>query len=154
MLKETEFTSAAITAVLPHLDKLPEDVRRKVYVSAALLRNHGCVNLDILREELGAQPGRPWVIARRTPRIVERYGADVVCVTPKRFDEAERRAALRMGEELAEEYDATEYPEDDAGRYFGPNGVVSLDWNVRERGGVPAPGADVPGNAGSTAGGP
>jgi hypothetical protein len=41
--------------------------------------------LDALATELG---GRPWVIARRTKRIVTKYGEDVVCVTLKRYHEA------------------------------------------------------------------
>lgn len=105
---QTEYSNAAIAAVLPHLEALPEDVRSKVNTAAALIRNKGCIPSELLREELG---GANWVIARRTRRIVEQYGPDVVCVTPKRYQEAERRAIARM---------------------------------------VPAPGADLPGNAGST----
>ena len=30
-----------------------------------------------------------WVLARRTPRIVARYGDDVVCLTAKQLDQAE-----------------------------------------------------------------
>jgi hypothetical protein len=34
-----------------------------------------------LRERLGSN----WVVAKRTKRVVERYGDDVVCVSLKRF---------------------------------------------------------------------
>ena len=42
----------------------------------------GC---DFLR----ARFGKNWVLARRTARIVERYGADVACLTPKQYAQAE-----------------------------------------------------------------
>lgn len=42
--------------------------------------------------------GRNWVIARRTPRIVARYGVDVICLSPKRYAEAERVARLLQTE--------------------------------------------------------
>ena len=52
-------------------------------------------------EELREQMGKNWVIARRSPRIVAKYGEDVVCVSPKAFQEHEKRALYtrmsRMG---------------------------------------------------------
>jgi hypothetical protein len=40
---------------------------------------------DFLRENVG----RNWVLARRTSRIVKRYGADVVCLSQQRYTELE-----------------------------------------------------------------
>lgn len=37
--------------------------------------------LDFIRERLG----RNWVVARRTPNIVCKYGADVVCISAQRM---------------------------------------------------------------------
>lgn len=37
--------------------------------------------LDFLREKIGHN----WVIARRTPNIVARYGEDVVCISKQRM---------------------------------------------------------------------
>lgn len=44
--------------------------------------------------------GHNWVIARRSPRILARYGSDVVCLTPKQYTEAERVARLSLTEGL------------------------------------------------------
>ena len=35
---------------------------------------------------LRARVGGPWVLARRTARIVKRYGEDVVCLSQRRYD--------------------------------------------------------------------
>lgn len=43
---------------------------------------------DELRIELGSN----WVIARRTPRIVKKYGADVNCISAAQYAAAQRRA--------------------------------------------------------------
>ena len=48
-------------------------------------------------EMCAAIGGRPWVIARRTPRIIERYGASVICVSPKGYAKAEARAIATRG---------------------------------------------------------
>ncbi len=42
--------------------------------------------------------GEHWVIAKRTPSIVSRYGDDVVCLSPKRYQDAERLAWLSTTE--------------------------------------------------------
>jgi hypothetical protein len=44
--------------------------------------------------------GRNWVIARRSSRIVERYGDDVICLSPQRYRDAERIARLMQTEGL------------------------------------------------------
>lgn len=49
---------------------------------------------DELRAVLGS---RNWVIARRTPRIVARYGEDVLCLSPKAYAKAEAEAIARRG---------------------------------------------------------
>lgn len=50
---------------------------------------------DPTLEEINAQIGGPrWVIARRTPRIVEKYGDDVICLTPKQYQEYTRLARV------------------------------------------------------------
>lgn len=38
--------------------------------------------------------GSNWVLHPRTKRIVERYGEDVICLSPKRYADAERLARL------------------------------------------------------------
>jgi hypothetical protein len=38
--------------------------------------------------------GHNWVIARRSSRIVARYGEDVVCLSARRYREADRLARL------------------------------------------------------------
>lgn len=55
---------------------------------------------DILRPsfaELCAELGDSWVIAKRTKRIVERYGDSVRCYTPLRYNEAMQRIYARRG---------------------------------------------------------
>ncbi len=44
--------------------------------------------------------GHNWVIARRTPNILARYGQDVVCLTPKSYQNAERLAWLSLSDGL------------------------------------------------------
>jgi len=39
--------------------------------------------------ELRATLGPNWVVARRTSRVVERYGPDVTCVTPQKMRKIE-----------------------------------------------------------------
>jgi hypothetical protein len=50
---------------------------------------------DFLAEQFG---GKKWVIARRTARIVERYGEDVVCVSQARYRAAEREWRALYGD--------------------------------------------------------
>jgi hypothetical protein len=51
---------------------------------------------DIIEREHGS---RNWVLHRRTARIVERYGEDVVCLSPKQFAEYEMQAELETADE-------------------------------------------------------
>lgn len=51
--------------------------------------------LDRFAEIVG---GSNWVLARRTKRIVERYGEDVICLSPKQYENAERLARLSLTE--------------------------------------------------------
>jgi hypothetical protein len=48
--------------------------------------------VDELRAEIGSSN---WVIAKRTPRIVARYGCDVVCLTQKAYFAANERAVAK-----------------------------------------------------------
>lgn len=51
---------------------------------------------DFLRERFG---GKNWVLhARRTARIVQRYGDDVLVVTPKRYKAVEREYRVLYGD--------------------------------------------------------
>ena len=38
-----------------------------------------------------------WVVARRSPRIVEHYGEDVVCISPQGYAKAEAKAIANRG---------------------------------------------------------
>ena len=49
---------------------------------------------DEMRAAIG---GRNWVVARRTPRIVERYGSDVICLSQAKYASAEARAIEARG---------------------------------------------------------
>ena len=40
---------------------------------------------------------KKWCIARRSPRIVERYGEDVVCISPQGYAKAEAKAIANRG---------------------------------------------------------
>lgn len=64
----------------------------------SVLNSMGRPTVEELRSELGASN---WVIARRTPRIISKYGEDVLCLSPSKLVAAERRALLcraaRMG---------------------------------------------------------
>ena len=51
--------------------------------------------------------GKNWVIHRRTERILRRYGPDVVCVSPKKYYEAERDWEFHRAGELGKEYGLT-----------------------------------------------
>lgn len=42
--------------------------------------------------------GPKWVVSRRTSSIVERYGDDVICLSQKRYQNAERLARLALTE--------------------------------------------------------
>ncbi len=44
--------------------------------------------------------GNNWVLHPRTKRIVERYGEDVICLSRKRYEDAERLAWLSTTEGL------------------------------------------------------
>jgi hypothetical protein len=45
---------------------------------------------------IGAGPRGRWVIARRTPNIMARYGEDVVCLSNKQYENADRIARLNL----------------------------------------------------------
>lgn len=72
---QEEYALEAIEALEPYLFLLPSDVQRKVKLAAAVFANHGCAPVEAFRREVG---GTNWVIAKRTKRIIERYGEDVI----------------------------------------------------------------------------
>lgn len=86
---QEEYALEAIEALEPYLFLLPSDVQRKVKLAAAVFANHGCAPVEAFRQEVG---GTNWVIAKRTKRIIERYGEDVITLTPHQYKAAERRA--------------------------------------------------------------
>ena len=86
---ESEYSRAAIEAVTPWLYLLPTDVQRKVRLASTVIACHGCTGANELAKVIG---GRNWVVAKRTKRIVEKYGDDVICLTPERLQKAERAA--------------------------------------------------------------
>lgn len=95
MTLEQEYVTTAFEAVSHWWHLLPSDVERKLRLAKSLVESHGSPTADEMRQELGSN----WVIARRTKRVVERYGEDVNCVTPKQYAAAERRAIeKRVGE--------------------------------------------------------
>lgn len=51
--------------------------------------------LEAFRRQIG---GANWVLARRTPAIVARYGEDVICLSREKYKDAERRAWLLQTE--------------------------------------------------------
>lgn len=51
--------------------------------------------LEFLHNRIG---GKNWVIARRTPNIVRRYGEDVICVSRKRYAQIEREYRTLYGD--------------------------------------------------------
>ena len=86
---EKEYVLAALNSIQPHhLYLLPTNVQRKVKLALSVIASHGVATGEEIREE----PGPNWVLARRTRNIVEKYGADVNCVTPGGYDAAQRRA--------------------------------------------------------------
>lgn len=54
--------------------------------------------LEFLKRELGPN----YVIARRTPRIIDKYGTDVNCITPTRHAEVTRQYRMLHGREYDE----------------------------------------------------
>lgn len=48
---------------------------------------------DVFHNLIG---GSNWVLARKTPNILARYGTDVICLSNKKYDEAMRLANLSL----------------------------------------------------------
>lgn len=40
--------------------------------------------------------GTNWVVARRTRRIIEQCGEDVICLSPRKYEEAARAAMIEV----------------------------------------------------------
>ena len=57
--------------------------------------NNELVPFNTFAEIVG---GTNWVIARRTPNILARYGDDVICLSKKHYKDAERLARLALTE--------------------------------------------------------
>lgn len=84
---ETDYTRPALEAVLKHVS-LPSDIEAQVRRAISVIDSHGGATTQELAQELG----KNWVIARRTKKIVKKYGEDVKCYSPKQFEKAERTA--------------------------------------------------------------
>jgi hypothetical protein len=80
------FTRRALQAALAC--DLPADVARHVRLALSVMNSNGYPTHDELRNIIGSN----WVVARRTTRIVREYGESVLCLSPKKLDEAEIRA--------------------------------------------------------------
>jgi hypothetical protein len=72
--------------------ELRADVADRVRLALSVITTRGTATSDEMCEVLGT---RNWVIARRSKRIVERYGADVRCLTPAQYEHAETQAIER-----------------------------------------------------------
>lgn len=84
---EKEFVRPAILKALTEGDS--EEVRHALLTALSVIDSHGGPTCAELCEQLGS---KNWVIAKRTKRIVERYGKNVKCVTQDEYNEAQRRA--------------------------------------------------------------
>lgn len=76
---------------------LPTDVQRKVRFASVVHYNGGMPSPDAFAREVG---GRNWVIARRTKRIVERFGEGVICLSQKQYLAASLAALHREAEAI------------------------------------------------------
>lgn len=85
---DKEYIEPALLAVEPWLYLLPTDVQRKVKLAISLVHTHGYATMEESRAELGSN----WVIARRTKRIVEKYGEDVNAISSERYAQVQRDA--------------------------------------------------------------
>ena len=83
---QNEYLDRAFRALMPILHLLPPDTQRVVRIAESLTRFPGATT-----EELRKAIGPKWVIARRSKRIVERYGEDVICLSHRTFCEIERK---------------------------------------------------------------
>ena len=87
-MNELRYCRAAFEAIRPWLFLLPADVQRKIKLALSVIDSHGMATA----EELNTQLGKNWVIARRSQRIIDKYGKDVVCVSNKQFEDAVEQA--------------------------------------------------------------
>ena len=99
MLNDTDYTRRALVRCETYLVNTRreddpnvivgthDDLLRSVRLALSVMDQH--VTVDELCAAIGSDN---WVVARRTKRIVERYGEDVVTLSSKQLDAAERRA--------------------------------------------------------------
>lgn len=85
---EREYVAAVFATLEDYLPLLPVDVQRKIRIAGSVLATHGTATAEEIRQELGSN----WVLARRSRRIVERYGAGARCVTTAQYEKAVKRA--------------------------------------------------------------
>ena len=83
-------------------------------------------------DELAPFLGRNWVIARRSPAIKRRYGEDVQCITPLRYDTAvaaaiEARGWARPAERIIRDLLRVVHPYGVAERDMRPEVVAALE---------------------------
>jgi hypothetical protein len=88
---EWEYVQKALDSLKPCLDLLPKEVRRAVLLAQSVAALGGSASAAELAVEFGPR----WVIARRTARIVEKYGEGVRCLTPAEHERGVRRAIER-----------------------------------------------------------
>lgn len=100
---ERDLIRAGLEAVAPHLALLPRPIWMRIARALAATEPATASNAahsgELFRRAVG---GSNWVLARRTPRIVEKYGADVICLTRKAYIKAERLALEFRAQEIAE----------------------------------------------------
>jgi hypothetical protein len=85
---QKEYTDKAFAAVKPYLWLLPTDVQRAFLLGESVIASHGAATV----QELEAEFGKKWCIAKRTKAIVAKYGPEVRCLTPEQFEAGQRRA--------------------------------------------------------------
>ncbi len=85
---EREYTIVALAMAKDWLHVLPPHVQHKIKLAWSAIESHGTATSEELKRELGPN----WVIARRGRRIVERYGANVRCISRTQYEKAIRQA--------------------------------------------------------------
>lgn len=85
---EREYVMMALNSLDTWLVLLPTVVQRRVRLATSVMDTHGLATTKEIRAELG----EVWVMARRTKRIVEKYGEGVRCVSAVEFEAVQRQA--------------------------------------------------------------
>jgi hypothetical protein len=99
MNHEKEIVLPAIKAVDKWLHLLPTDVQNGLKLAASVIESHGGATAEEMNRELGDN----WVLARRTPAMIAKYGKSVKCYSYKFYGKAQRRALLKRFPGVCEE---------------------------------------------------